>query len=314
MKLVLASTAFALFLASPAAAQSWDEAVDGDLSDDRLIPTTITLNASIVSVTASQQGNALGLDRDYLTVEVPAGQQWSGLMLSSYTATGNNLAFMGLQAGTQMTVDPMFANPADLLGGLVYGDPQVGSNILPAIGTLNNAIGFTPPLPSGSYTFWFNQTGGTSTFTLDFMVESTSVGTNYCSPGVNNSTGQPGVVAGSGSSFLALDEFSFTASQLPLNAFAYGVGSTTQGLVMAPGGSIGNLCIGGAIGRFIGQIQSSGATGTVTTVVDLAAMPQPTGAVMVMPGETWNYQVWHRDTSGGSVTSNFTNGLSVTFL
>ncbi|MFT5732548.1 MAG: hypothetical protein ACJA2W_002114 [Planctomycetota bacterium] len=314
MKLVLSSAALALFLASPAAAQSWDEAVDGDLSNDRLAPTSIVLNAPMVSVTAAQQGNALGLDRDYLTVEVPAGQQWSGLMLTSYTATGNNLAFMGLQAGTEMTVDPMFASPADLLGGLVYGNGEVGTDILPAIGTLNNAIGFTPPLPSGSYTFWLNQTGGTSTLALSFLVEPTSLGTNYCSPAVNNSTGQPGILTGMGSRFLALDEFSFTASQLPQNAFAYGLGSAVQGFVMGAGGSAGDLCVSGPVGRFIGQIQSSGTTGTVTTVVDLSAMPQPTGPTMVFSGQAWNFQVWHRDLSGGSVTSNFTDALSVTFL
>ena len=37
------------------------------------------------------------------------------------------------------------------------------------------------------------------------------------------------------------------------------------------------------------------------------------GAVAVVAGETWNFQGWHRDAVGGSATSNFTQGVSVTF-
>ena len=48
---------------------------------------------------------------------------------------------------------------------------------------------------------------------------------------------------------------------------------------------------------------------TATAFYDGTAM----GLVAVMPGDTWNFQAWHRDFVGGSVTSNFSDGLSVDF-
>ena len=81
-----------------------------------------------------------------------------------------------------------------------------------------------------------------------------------------------------------------------------------------PGGSEGNLCLSGTVGRFQQQIQNSGATGSITILTDLTALPQPTGAVAVVPGDTWNFQAWFRDTSmAGTPTSNLSNGLEVVF-
>ena len=37
------------------------------------------------------------------------------------------------------------------------------------------------------------------------------------------------------------------------------------------------------------------------------------GLVAVQPGETWSFQAWYRDTVGGSATSNFSDGLEITF-
>ena len=85
---------------------------------------------------------------------------------------------------------------------------------------------------------------------------------------------------------------------------------------MQPGGSQGNLCLGGAIGRYVGpgQIKNSGAAGTFDLVLDLASTPTPTGLVQVLPGDTWNFTAWYRDAVSGVATSNFTDAVSVTFL
>jgi hypothetical protein len=141
------------------------------------------------------------------------------------------------------------------------------------------------------------------------------VGTNYCSPGVANSTGNPGEISGAGSLVVANNNLTLQASSLPNNAFGYFLTSQTQGLVPQPGGSLGVLCLGGNIGRYTGpgQIQNSGATGSFDLLLDLTQTPTPTGFVSVAAGETWNYQAWHRDSVGGSAVSNFTDGLSATF-
>ena len=72
------------------------------------------------------------------------------------------------------------------------------------------------------------------------------------------------------------------------------------------------LCLGGAIGRFLQQVQNSGATGTITIPVNLMMLPQPNGTVAVVAGQTWNFQAWYRDANPG-LTSNFTTAVSVLF-
>jgi hypothetical protein len=102
------------------------------------------------------------------------------------------------------------------------------------------------------------------------------------------------------------------ADGLALQAFSYFLASQTQGFVLNPGGSRGNLCLGGSIARNVGGvIMNSGASGSVTVDAPLGAMPQPTGPVMALPGETWNFQCWFRDSVGGAATSNFSDGLSL---
>jgi len=140
------------------------------------------------------------------------------------------------------------------------------------------------------------------------------VGTNYCTANVN-STGMTGLISGSGSVSVAANNLTLEASRLPLNAFGYFITSTTQAVTPNPGGSQGNLCIGGQIGRYTGpgQIKNSGATGSFSLLIDLTQTPTPTGFVSVASGESRSFQAWHRDSIGGVATSNFTNGLAVMF-
>jgi hypothetical protein len=106
------------------------------------------------------------------------------------------------------------------------------------------------------------------------------------------------------------------ASDLSLSSFGFFLTSRTQGFVMNPGGSAGNLCLAGAIGRYVGpgQIKNSGTSGAFELLLDLSATPTPTGLVQIQAGETWNFQAWHRDAVGGVATSNFTHGRSIGFM
>jgi len=146
------------------------------------------------------------------------------------------------------------------------------------------------------------------------VVATAQIGTNYCTP-VPNSTGVAAVIAGSGSASVPANNLMLTSSNLPLNAAAYFLCSRTQGFVSNPGGSAGNLCLGSPIGRLVGGVvANSGLTGIVNVPANLNAMPQPNGAVVVMVGETWNFQCWFRDAVvGGGATSNFSDGLGVLF-
>jgi len=140
------------------------------------------------------------------------------------------------------------------------------------------------------------------------------VGTNYCIP-LPNSTGAAASISGSGSNWIPLDNLRLSSVNLPQNATAYFICSRLSGFVQGPGGSSGNLCLSAPIGRLVGGVvANSGATGRVSVLADLGAMPQVNGTVVVQAGETWHFQCWFRDAaaSGGS-TSNFSDGLQVLF-
>lgn len=294
-----------LALSPTAVAGDWNEGVDGDISDDRLAPTTINLAAGSNLVSASQQGNAFGRDVDYLTTVVPTGGQLSQLIVTGYVENVvGNLAFLGLQEGATFTVDFDSAKAGDLLGGTVIGNFSVASDILPISGLLGGSIGFTPPLPAGTYTWWFNQTGDPSTVDLDFVVDG-PVGTTYCTAN-NNSTGSPASIFGIGSSTVTDNNFTLGALDLPAGTpglFFFGPNQ-----VQAPFGD-GFRCVGGSIQRLQPPLFGS-ASGTVSRTVDLTASP---AAGTLTAGSTYYFQYWYRDPSGGTAGFNLSNGLCVSF-
>ena len=141
-----------------------------------------------------------------------------------------------------------------------------------------------------------------------------SLGTNYCTANAN-STGATAVMGASGSAVAASNDLTLEATALPPNSFCFFLTSQTQGFVQNPGGSQGNLCLGGAIGRFVGpgQIVNSGAGGVASLAIDLTQQPTPTGPVTVTAGESWSFTTWYRDSAGGAPTSNFSDGLEIQF-
>jgi hypothetical protein len=130
-----------------------------------------------------------------------------------------------------------------------------------------------------------------------------------------NSTGRAATIGADGSASVAANDLDLLAVDLPASAFAYFLTSRAQGFVAAPGGSQGDLCLGGAIGRFVGpgQVQQASASGAISLSLDLTTHPTPTGPVVVPAGETWSFQAWYRDSVAGVATSNFTDGLEVRF-
>ena len=141
------------------------------------------------------------------------------------------------------------------------------------------------------------------------------VGVSFCGPAVINSSGASATISASGSDLAARNDLVLEAASLPLSSFAFFLTSDTAGFTANPGGSQGNLCLAGAIGRYVrpGQIQNSGGSGAVSLALDLTQHPTPTGFVGVQPGQTWHFTTWFRDNIGGAATSNFSDGLSVTF-
>ena len=140
-----------------------------------------------------------------------------------------------------------------------------------------------------------------------------AIGEPYCGPAVPNSTGASGTTAATGSIDLALGELRLVAESLPPGQVGYFLASRTQQITPVVPNSIGTLCLGGEIGRFVGpgQVGAADAFGRLRLQADPAAIPSPSlGSVAIVAGERWNFQAWHRDSLGGS---NFTEGLTVQY-
>lgn len=143
--------------------------------------------------------------------------------------------------------------------------------------------------------------------------EGGGIGDSYCSPAVVNSTGCAAFLSLGGSRSVASNEVFLRANHVPPGATTFFLASRVQASVFPVPNSQGALCLGGAIGRFVGpgQVGTAGPVGVVELRVDLNVLPQPTMSVPGLPGETWSFQAWHRDANPGP-TSNFSDGVSVT--
>lgn len=146
----------------------WNEAVNGDISGDRLNPSVAGLSLGVNTLIAS----SLTGDREYIRLTIPAGLNLASIINVTWESE-DPIAFIGVQQGPTFTEPPTGTNVANLLGWTHFGSGPgtVGQNILPAMSASAGAIGFTPPLAANTYTFWIQQTGPLlATYRLDFVV------------------------------------------------------------------------------------------------------------------------------------------------
>lgn len=139
-----------------------------------------------------------------------------------------------------------------------------------------------------------------------------AVGVEYCY-GVPNSSGQRGYMQIFGNSNVT-DTKDLVATNLPQNAVGYFAQGTLPASIPNAGGSQGTLCIGGDVGRYAGNVINSGTDGIIELTIDPTVIPTATGTVPAMVGTARGFQLWHRDSSGGMATSNFTNAATIFFL
>lgn len=138
------------------------------------------------------------------------------------------------------------------------------------------------------------------------------IGTTYCSAQAPNSSGTVAQIQATGFETAAINSVTLVASQMPPGEFGFFLNSLEEGFVPMPGGSAGNLCLGGQIGRYSTDLFSTGA-GSASLLLDLGSTPTPAGMATIGAGRTWRFQAWFRDTAAGSGVSNFTSGVSIAF-
>jgi hypothetical protein len=171
-KVRLAIVLFALLAPLAAVAFTYDESVDGDLSGDRLNPTTLVAEPGSNLLT----GTTIAGDLEYVHLSLPPGMQLNALVLNSFVSA-DNVAFCGVQEGSIFTVSPDVAVESDLLGYSHFGTSGLagtalpGTDILDNIGQGDGATGFVPPLTGSDYTFWIQQFNAqTVAYQFDFQV------------------------------------------------------------------------------------------------------------------------------------------------
>jgi hypothetical protein len=148
-----------LLLAFTGLAATYDEAMQGDLSDDGSAPTAISLDEPSNRLA----GSITFGERDYFTISVPAGAALNKIILTRYESS-NARAFIGVQAGSQVTLDPSGSTSDGLLGYMHFGFDQGMSSDLLVDLARSIPPGFSIPLPAGNYSFWLNQTEPAATF------------------------------------------------------------------------------------------------------------------------------------------------------
>jgi len=171
--------------------QTWDEAIDGDRSNDFAAPTDlgVLVTGSNTVSGETDPGDIIefvdgdpyfsNLDVDLWTVTVPEGRILDRVNLTAFTAMATEFlggalgtgAWFAIEAGTEIT-DP--TSPAALTGGTVVGlltGVQPGDDVLEELGAgdwVPNT--FSGSLPAGAYTFWIQEGPTESTYTFDLQV------------------------------------------------------------------------------------------------------------------------------------------------
>lgn len=141
------------------AATVYDEAVHGDLSNDHMNPTSISLGVGQNLISGSTV-HIPSLDRDFFTITIGPGQTLTAIVLSSYTNTDDQ-SFFGMTTGSAFT-------------GLGFSDLSSWALIGAQPGLLigDNLLTFLTggPLGPGAHSFWLQETDGSTTYTLDYQV------------------------------------------------------------------------------------------------------------------------------------------------
>ena len=176
----------ALLAAAPAKAIIFDEAVSGDLSNDKAAPTALTLTPGLNSVIGTVAGfPPAGSDpQDWVSFTIPTGFVMTSYVNSKY-GSEDDQGFTGFQVGSSFSGDEFtagnYAGYAHFGTGATNPDGSppsstVGVDLLPLMANPSfapGATGFTPPLHAGTYTFLIQQGDNeTTSYQFDMTVRS----------------------------------------------------------------------------------------------------------------------------------------------
>lgn len=155
----------------------FDEARDGDASDDRLAPTTVALAAGANTLRgfSGQSPTPEVHDLDYITFTIPVGFELGSFVLQA-ASVGGAFSFVGLQAGPIVTIPADWTSvESPLLGWAHFGSAEVGLDLLSTIASSPGSVGFSGPLQSGTYALWIMELDTGEPHTYSFGLGVTAV-------------------------------------------------------------------------------------------------------------------------------------------
>ena len=147
----------------------WDEAINGDLSNDRLSTTPVAMAVGSNALLGTVGDSGGGIDRDYFRFTVPPGAVLTSINLLGNTAVSGGASFFAMEDGTQILCTPAGVGLQNLWGFTHYNNGDIGSDILPNLLFLPH----TAPLPAGTYSVWVQETGGPATYGFEFVITAT---------------------------------------------------------------------------------------------------------------------------------------------
>jgi hypothetical protein len=177
-----------LFCVVSAPAATWNEGINGDLSNNQAAPSTLALTVGSNFIDGSVGNGAASDSQDWIAVTVPAGAFMTTYINTAYGGADQQ-GFTGFQFGSSFIGNAGTATPyagyahfgpgatnPGVNGGLPLSTTNIDLLSTPhymsdnaAGGTAAGASGYTPPLGPGTYTFLIQQLG--STVTYDFRID-----------------------------------------------------------------------------------------------------------------------------------------------
>lgn len=157
-----------------ASSATYDEAVDGDLSNVPASPTpwTLTAGANRLTGVAGTNPDTGVTDYDLIALEVPAGHQLDSITILSYSNPDiYAMSFFGMQPGSPWLDGLGFDIVGHSLLGWAHVQNQMGGmDLLPMIQDHANPPGFDIPLPAGVYTMLIEDVDTTISYSLQYNV------------------------------------------------------------------------------------------------------------------------------------------------
>ena len=165
-------------------ALTWDETINGDLSDYGNAPTligTLDSGVNLFSGTMGSLGGTGPLDADVWNFTIAAGYYLTGINLVDYSAQSgspSNDSFMAIANGGSINMSDPSLHLSNALWG--YGQDGFGNTYNDLLALLDagpdfGGIGFDGPLPSGNYTFWIQEGSDQISYGIEFVTAPVSV-------------------------------------------------------------------------------------------------------------------------------------------